>query len=77
VQDDSDFEQKGTSKMTQCEIKWHPIESSPTDGSFLITDGCYIAEVFPRGKGFSTTADGFVFEGATHWMPSPALPNRM
>lgn len=57
---------------------WQPIETAPDDGSFLVTDGVYLAEVFWRrsgSKGFPTTADGYIFEDATHWMPCPALPS--
>jgi len=56
---------------------WQPIETAPKDGAFLVTDGCYIAEVFPRGKrGFETTCDGYLFSDATHWMPCPELPGK-
>lgn len=56
--------------------EWQPIETAPTDGAFLVTDGAYIAEVFPRRKdGFRTTVDGSEFSDATHWMPAPELPS--
>ena len=57
--------------------EWQPIETAPDDGAFLVTDGVYIAEVFwrrPKSTGFTTTADGYIFEDATHWMPCPELP---
>jgi hypothetical protein len=56
--------------------EWKPIETAPDDVAFLVTDGAYIAEVFPRSKSgsFRVTADGYAFGNATHWMPCPELP---
>jgi len=64
-------------QMAPAGANWHPIESAPNEGAFLVTDGSYIAEVFNkrRGTGFPTTVDGYIFEGATHWMPNPAFPS--
>lgn len=58
--------------------EWQPIKTAPKKGFFLVTDGVYIAEVFPRNKNgvFPTTTDGYEFSDVTHWMPNPELPIR-
>jgi len=59
---------------------WQPIETAPTDGTFvLITDGDSIEIAHNLGNGWWTSA-GLDFdygkwdEYLTHWMPLPEFP---
>ena len=60
-------------------MEWQPIETAPKDGSIVLIyrDGYVIDQAccwYSKEFEYWTPVGGYIFMGATHWMPLPEPP---